>query len=181
ITMRKHQISSSLMYMMFVCQCSFGFAGKEYKHKPSKPNEHWHTNIMYIKELEIWYFLIVILDGYSRYVVGWKVLLDMTSQSVSLFMQEVIDENPSNGVKLIHDNGSQLISYDFKKVLMAGNIQQICIIILRAMVKSKDSTALSDKIVFVPTAPSVSLKLKKLSLVTLTTIITTDFTQLLIL
>ncbi|MEO5361509.1 MAG: hypothetical protein H7843_13855 [Nitrospirota bacterium] len=49
------------------------------------------------------------------------------------------------------------------------------------MVKSKDLTAFSDKSAFVPTAPSLYLKLKKLSLATLTTIITTDFTQLLIL
>ena len=109
------------------------FAGKEYKDKPMKPNEHWHTDIMYIKRLEMWCFLIVILDGYSRYVIGWKVMLDMTAQSVSLFMQEVIDNNPclsvlhkiGDSVKLINDNGSQLISRDFKEVLLSANIQQI--------------------------------------------------------
>lgn len=102
-----------------------GGAGKEYKHKPVKLNEHWHTDIMYIKVLETWCFLIAILYGYSRYIVDWKIMLDMTSQSVSLFMQEVVDKRASNGVKLINDNGSQLISNDFIKVLMAGNIQQI--------------------------------------------------------
>jgi len=100
-------------------------AGKEYKYKPTKPNEHWHTDIMYIKVLEIWCFLIAILDGYSRYVVGWKIMLDMTAQSVSLFMQEVIDRTGIKSVKLINDNGSQLISKDFREVLLSADIQQI--------------------------------------------------------
>lgn len=100
-------------------------AGKEYKDKPTKPNEHWHTDIMYIKVLEMWCFMIAILDGYSRYVVGFKIMLDMTAQSVSLFMQEVIDRTGIKSVKLINDNGSQLISKDFRKVLLSADIQQI--------------------------------------------------------
>lgn len=100
-------------------------AGKEYKDKPTKPNEHWHTDIMYIKVLEMWCFMIAILDGYSRYVVGWKIMLDMTAQSVSLFMQEVIDRTGIKSVKLINDNGSQLISKDFREVLLSADIRQI--------------------------------------------------------
>lgn len=100
-------------------------AGKEYKDKPTKPNEHWHTDIMYIKVLERWCFMIAVLDGYSRYVVGWKIMLDMTAQSVSLFMQEVIDRTGIKSVKLINDNGSQLISKDFRRVLLSAEIQQV--------------------------------------------------------
>ena len=100
-------------------------AGKEYKDKPTKPNEHWHTDIMYIKVLEMWCFMIAILDGYSRYVVGFKIMLDMTAQSVSLFMQEVIDRTGIKSVKLINDNGSQLISKDFREVLLSAEIRQI--------------------------------------------------------
>jgi transposase InsO family protein len=102
-----------------------GGACSEYKEKPTRPNEHWHTDLMYIKVLGMWCFLVMVLDGFSRYVVGWKVLLDMTAQSVSLFMQEVIDRVGCESVKLIHDNGSQLISRDFREVLLSANIQQI--------------------------------------------------------
>jgi len=83
-----------------------GGASQEYKEKPTRPNEHWHTDLMYIKVLGMWCFLIAVLDGFSRYVVGWKVLLDMTAQSVSLFMQELVDRVGCASVKLIHDNGS---------------------------------------------------------------------------
>lgn len=67
-------------------------AGKEYKEKPTKPNEHWHTDIIYIKVSGLWCFLMVVLDGFSRYVVGWKVMLDMTAQSVSMFIQQCQNE-----------------------------------------------------------------------------------------
>lgn len=102
-----------------------GLATKEYRDKPERANEHWHTDIMYIKVLGMWCFLISVLDGYSRYVVGHKVMLDMTAQSVSLFMQEVIDKTGVNTVKLINDNGSQLISKDMKMVLSGAGITQI--------------------------------------------------------
>lgn len=102
-----------------------GGVAREYAEKPTRPNEHWHTDLMYIKVLGMWCFLIVVLDGFSRYVVGWKVLLDMTAQSVSLFMQELVERVGCGAVKLIHDNGSQLISRDFREVLLSANIQQI--------------------------------------------------------
>lgn len=102
-----------------------GGAGAEYREKPGRPNEHWHTDLMYIKVLGMWCFLIAVLDGFSRYGVGWKVLLDLTAQSVSLFMQELVDRVGCASVKLIHDNGSQLISRDFRQVLLSANIQQV--------------------------------------------------------
>ncbi|MCX7914423.1 MAG: integrase core domain-containing protein, partial [Thermodesulfovibrionales bacterium] len=102
-----------------------GRAEREYKDKPKGINEHWHTDIMYMKVLGMWCFLITLIDGYSRYVVGHKVMLDMTAQSVSLFMQEVIDKTGVKRVKLINDNGSQLISKDMKVVLSRAGICQI--------------------------------------------------------
>jgi len=49
----------------------------------------------------------------------------MTAQSVSLFMQEVLDKTGCTSVKLINDNGSQLISKDFREVLSSADIKQI--------------------------------------------------------
>lgn len=100
-------------------------AGKEYIDKPTKPDEQWHMDIMYIKVLGRWCFLISVLDGYSRYVVSHKVMMDMTSKSVSMFMQEVLDKTGVKTVKLVTDNGSQLLSKDLREVLMSGDIQHI--------------------------------------------------------
>lgn len=50
---------------------------------------------------------------------------EMTTQSLSLFMQEVIDKTWVKSVKLISDNGCPLISKDFREVLLSANIQQM--------------------------------------------------------
>ena len=80
---------------------------------------------MYIKIGEIWGFLIAILDGYSRYIVGWKLLPDISSKSVSLFIQEILDKNREISPKIIHDNGSQFISKEFREVISMANLIDI--------------------------------------------------------
>jgi len=98
---------------------------KEYRHKPSRVHEHWHTDIAYIKVRGIFYFLIMVLDGYSRYVLDWELMPDMLGRTVEDFIQRVKDKYPHAKPKLIHDNGSQFISTDFKKLVTQLEIQQV--------------------------------------------------------
>ena len=41
---------------------------------PTRPHERWHTDLMYLRIADSWYFLLTVLDAYSRYVVHWEVL-----------------------------------------------------------------------------------------------------------
>lgn len=102
-----------------------GETKKEYQHKPKEVHEHWHTDIAYIKIKGIFYFLIMVLDGYSRYLLDWELMTDMMGKSVENFIQKVKDKFPFAKPKLINDNGSQFISLDFKKLLSKLDIQQI--------------------------------------------------------
>ncbi len=102
-----------------------GRVEKEYQNKPTKPNEHWHTDIMYVKISEIWGFIVAILDGFSRYVIDWKLLLDISSRSISLFTQEVLDKNKGVSPKIIHDNGSQFVLKEFREVISMANLIDI--------------------------------------------------------
>jgi len=77
---------------------------------------------MYVKIGEIWGFLKANLDGFSRYIVGWKLLTDLAGRSVSLFTQEVLDKNPGISQEIIHDNGSQFISKEFREVIALEQI-----------------------------------------------------------
>jgi len=94
-----------------------GDAGDEYREKPLFVHHHWHVDIAYVKIYGEFFYLIAILDGFSRYVVGWELMLDMTKQSVVSFTQKVCDRYPDAKPKIIHDNGSQFVSLDFKKLL----------------------------------------------------------------
>ncbi len=92
-------------------------AGSEYKNKPLYVHHHWHTDIAYIKIRNIFYYLIMMLDGYSRFLLNWELMTDMTEISVSLFVQETREKYPERKPMLIMDNGTQFVSRDFKDLL----------------------------------------------------------------
>jgi len=100
-------------------------AGKEFKNKPKFPHHHWHTDIAYIKIQGVFYFLIMMLDGYSRYLLDWELMPDMLGSSVELFVQRVKAKYPYVHPMLIHDNGGQFISLDFKRLMQSLEIQQV--------------------------------------------------------
>lgn len=102
-----------------------GETAKEYRHKPKHVHYHWHTDIAYIKVGGVFYFLIMMLDGYSRYLLDWELMTDMLSGSVETFVQRVKEKYPNAKPRLINDNGSQFISHDFKRLLQKLEIQQI--------------------------------------------------------
>lgn len=92
-------------------------ANKEYQQKPEYVHQHWHTDIAYIKLCGVFYYLIFMIDGYSRYILNHELMIDMTGHSVELFTQRTKDMYPDACPMVIHDNGVQFISYDFKNLL----------------------------------------------------------------
>jgi transposase InsO family protein len=96
-------------------------SGKEYKHKPKCVHHHWHTDIAYVALRGVYYFFIFMLDGYSRYILNWELMIDMSGKSVELFVQKTIDKYPGHEPMIIHDNGSQFTSLDFKRVISFNN------------------------------------------------------------
>jgi putative transposase len=102
-----------------------GDAADEYRHKPKQVHEHWHTDLAYVKVAGVFYFLIMLLDGYSRYLLGWELLTDMTSRSVEDFIQRMRERYPEQAPKLIHDNGSAFVSRDFKSLVSRLGITSV--------------------------------------------------------
>ncbi len=99
--------------------------GKEYKEKPIYVHQHWHMDIAYVKIRGIFYFLIMMLDGYSRFLLDWELMPDMLGSSVEAFVQRVREKYSNCSPKLITDNGCQFVSRDFKALLHQIDIQQI--------------------------------------------------------
>lgn len=100
-------------------------AEKEYKHKPKYPHHHWHTDLAYVKIDGVFHFLIMMLDGYSRFLLGWDLLTDMSGKTVEDFVHRIREQYPDRRPMLIHDNGSQFVSNDFKKLVANINIQSV--------------------------------------------------------
>jgi len=92
-----------------------------------KPNTVWISDITYIWTLEGWLYLAVILDLFSRQVVGWAMSDRMTSGFVVKALYQAIGRRrPPSGCILHSDRGVQYASSDFRNALNAfGFIQSM--------------------------------------------------------
>ena len=110
-----------------------GFAaGKEYHRKTSKPNEMWATDCSYLRVVG-WgfYYLITVMDDFSRYILGWELKRDMTANSLIDVVQQAVDTTGMNEVtvkdrtSLLSDNGSGYVSQAFGDYLRLVGIKHI--------------------------------------------------------
>lgn len=83
----------------------------------SAPNQKWVADFTYIDTAEGWLYLAVVLDLFSRRIIGWSMKPEMTAQLVmdALMMALWRRGKPSD---LFHsDQGSQYTSEDFQRLL----------------------------------------------------------------
>lgn len=87
--------------------------------QPSTPHEQWHTDIAYLNILGTQYFLISVLDGYSRAIIHHEIRLRMETADVEIVIQRALDTLPkaTPRPRIISDNGSQYVSAQFKVFL----------------------------------------------------------------
>ena len=71
--------------------------------EPTVPNERWHTDLMYLRVDDTWYFLVTVLDAYSRYVVHWDLLTTMTAAAVRVVVQDALKKTGANP-EVVTDN-----------------------------------------------------------------------------
>ena len=86
--------------------------------QPTRPHEHWHTDISFIRIGASFYCLISVLDGYSRAIVHWELREKMTRQDVLLVIERAREKYPeAKGVRIISDNGGQYTCREFASYL----------------------------------------------------------------
>lgn len=88
------------------------------------PNEKWTTDITYIPTLEGWLYLAVVLDLFSRRIVGWAMSARMTSDLVldALYMA-IRERKPSVGLIHHSDRGSQYTGAPYQELLKSHRFQ----------------------------------------------------------
>lgn len=91
------------------------------------PDRLWTGDITYIWTAEGWLYLAVILDVFSRRIVGWSMKRRMTDDLViTAFNNAVIRRGPSSGVVFHSDRGSQYCSKRFQSLVQGiGGIQSM--------------------------------------------------------
>ena len=66
--------------------------GKEFHTKTARPNELWQTDASYFFVVGWgYYYLISVLDDYSRMIVGWRVQTSMSSADIIEVVQDAVE------------------------------------------------------------------------------------------
>lgn len=82
------------------------------------PDEKWTSDITYIPTREGWLYLAVVLDLFSRRVVGWAMSARMTSSLVlDAFKMAVRHRRPAIGLIHHSDRGSQYTGSAYQQLL----------------------------------------------------------------
>ena len=82
--------------------------------QPERPHEHWHVDISYINAGGTFYYLITVLDGYSRMIIHHELRQSMKELDVEIVCQRGLEKYPDARPRIISDNGPQFIVGDFK-------------------------------------------------------------------
>jgi len=83
-----------------------------------RPNQKWVVDISYVWTREGWLYLAVVLDLYSRRVIGWAVSNRMKRDlAIRALNMAVALRRPPKGCIHHSDRGSQYCSHDYQKIL----------------------------------------------------------------
>jgi len=107
-------------------------AAKEYHTKTTGSHQMWATDASYFK-VAGWgyYYLVTVMDDYSRFILGWKLQKDMSANSLIEVVQQAVDATGMTDVpvedrtKLLSDNGAGYISRAFRDYLSLVGIHHI--------------------------------------------------------
>ena len=107
-------------------------ADKEYHRKTTSPHRMWATDASYFKVIGWgYYYLVTVMDDYSRFVLAHKLQRDMTSDSFIEVVQDAVDKTGMTEVpvadrtSLLSDNGSGYVSRAFGDYLHLVGIRHI--------------------------------------------------------
>jgi len=90
-----------------------------------KENRIWTSDITYLWTKEGWVYLAVIMDVYSRKIVGWSVGSSLSAELiVKAFTMAIVHRNPEQGIIFHSDRGSQYTSSSVRELLKNYRITQ---------------------------------------------------------
>jgi len=104
-TMRKHShsVADNILNQQF---------------NPSNYNMIWAGDVTYLRTYQGWMYLSIVMDLYSRRIIGWSIDKRMTVDLVKRSMQMALTlRKPSKGVLFHSDRGSQYTSHSFQNLL----------------------------------------------------------------
>ncbi len=91
---------------------------------PDAPDKRWVTDITYVRTHEGWLYLAVVVDLFSRKIIGWSMQSRMTKDIVlNALLMAVWRRNPQKQVLVHSDQGSQYTSHEWQSFLKAHGLE----------------------------------------------------------
>lgn len=89
-----------------------------------RPNQKWVADITYIPTAEGWLYLALVLDVFSRKIVGWAMDSHQEKSLVEQALRMALSQRqPAQGTLLHHsDRGSQYASLSYQQLLATAHI-----------------------------------------------------------
>jgi transposase InsO family protein len=107
-------------------------AADEYRFKTRRPHQLWATDASYFRVVGWgYYYMVTVMDDYSRFILAWRLQVDMTSPSLIDVVQDAVDRTGMTDVqvedrtRLLSDNGSGYISKAFQEYVKLVGIRHI--------------------------------------------------------
>jgi len=86
--------------------------------KPVQTGEQWAGDFTYLKSDQGWFFLAVIIDLYSRKVVGWSFSRKRNSELTKSALRMALQRNSTRPGCLFHsDQGIEYAAHDYRELL----------------------------------------------------------------
>jgi transposase InsO family protein len=97
----------------------------EQRFDAERPNTVWVSDITYLRTRQGWMYLAVIIDLFSRKVVGWSLRERMTAELVCEALDAAVQQRrPPPGLIFHSDRGSQYASRAFRRRLWRYRMRQ---------------------------------------------------------
>src|SRR5215469_13521005 len=84
-----------------------------------KPGQKWVSDITYLRALEGWLYLTVVIDLFDRKVIGWALSdnLETCNTTIPAFEMAVKNRTPENSLIFHSDRGVQYCAYFFRNFI----------------------------------------------------------------
>ncbi len=88
--------------------------------KAERPNQAWVSDITYVRTGQGWLYLAVVLDLFSRRVVGWSMDASLANElTLKALRMALKNRRPLTGLVHHSDRGSQYTSREYQQMLKA--------------------------------------------------------------